>query len=60
MDGFVHELNDDGSAWRTITRQEPSRFFHRMLPIAKNKLVMIGGANMQIGKFTGLDVLELE
>ena len=60
MDGFVHELASDGESWRTIARQEPSRFFHRMLPIANKKLVLLGGANMQIGKFTDLEVLELQ
>ena len=59
MDGFVHKLSKQGDQWRTIAKQEPSRFFHRMLPVSKNKMILLGGANMQIGKFTELEELTI-
>ncbi|WP_404305875.1 Kelch repeat-containing protein [Neorhodopirellula lusitana] len=59
MDGFVHQLNDDGKQWSTVAKSDPARFFHRMLPISDNELLMIGGANMQIGKFTNIDLIQL-
>ncbi len=57
MDGFVHRLGEDQSEWKTIAKVEPSRFFHRMLPRA-GKLLLIGGANMQVGKFTEIEAVE--
>ena len=59
MDGFVHRLSRDGNGWQTIAKQDPSRFFHRMVPIARGEMMLIGGANMQIGKFTDLEVLKV-
>ncbi len=58
MDGFVHRLGDGQSDWATIAKVEPSRFFHRMLPHA-GKLLLIGGANMEVGKFTAIEAVEL-
>ncbi len=52
MDGFVHQLADNDQSWNTISKIEPARFFHRMLPLGDDKLLIIGGANMEVGKFT--------
>jgi len=59
MDGFVHRLTADGKSWTTIAKTDPARFFHRMLPLGDDKLVMIGGANMQEGKFTAIDAIHV-
>ncbi|MCM2369008.1 Kelch repeat-containing protein [Aporhodopirellula aestuarii] len=59
MDGFVHRLSDNESEWQTIAQSDPARFFHRMLPRSENELLMIGGANMQIGKFTNIESVKL-
>jgi N-acetylneuraminic acid mutarotase len=59
LDGFVHRLDSADGSWTTIAKADRARFFHRMLPIAKNELLMIGGANMQIGKFTAIDAIRL-
>lgn len=57
-DGNVHRLNDDGRSWTTVARLEPSRFFHQMVPGADGGLLIVGGANMQQGKFT--EIMRLE
>ncbi len=59
MDGFVHELMPEDEGWRTVAQSRPARFFHRMLPISDQELLMIGGANMEIGKFTNVDLIRL-
>ncbi|MCA9138409.1 MAG: hypothetical protein KDB00_16675 [Planctomycetales bacterium] len=58
MDGFVHQLSDAGTGWKTIGKIEPARFFHRLVPLGGD-LLIIGGANMQIGKFTEIDLVRV-
>lgn len=59
MDGYVHALEGASDQWRTVAKSEPARFFHRMLPTKDSTLLMIGGANMKIGKFTQIDAISL-
>ena len=59
MDGFVHRLNSSGDSWETIAKIDPARFFHRMLPLNETTLLLVGGANMGIGKFTRIDAISL-
>ncbi|MCO8124154.1 hypothetical protein NHH03_20590 [Stieleria sp. TO1_6] len=59
MDGFVHRLDPSGDRWTTIAAIDPPRFFHRMLPRGEKQLLLIGGANMEIGKFTAIDAIDL-
>ncbi|MEQ8785658.1 MAG: kelch repeat-containing protein [Pirellulaceae bacterium] len=58
--GNLQRLSDDGSKWQLVRELETARFFHRMLPIAEGKFVLVGGANMSIGKFGHLDVVEVK
>ena len=58
MDGNVHELAREASEWSTVAKTDPARFFHRMLPFGDG-LLMIGGANMEMGKFTEIDFIKL-
>lgn len=50
----------DGKTWKTLGKSEDSRFFHRLIPIGNNKLVAVGGANMESGKFLNLEILAIE
>ncbi|QEF99141.1 N-acetylneuraminate epimerase precursor [Stieleria maiorica] len=59
MDGLLHRLSGDGQRWETIAKGPLARFFHRMLPTGENTLLMVGGANMQIGKFTRIDQIQI-
>ncbi|WP_430453000.1 Kelch repeat-containing protein [Rhodopirellula europaea] len=59
LDGFVHRLAADEEAWETVAQVEPARFFHRMLPTSDDRLVMLGGANMQEGKFSSIDAIQI-
>ena len=59
LDGFVHALTDASNAWQTVAKSDPARFFHRMLPSSSEELLIVGGANMEIGKFTEIDAIRL-
>ncbi|MDV6030756.1 MAG: hypothetical protein F9B45_11795 [Phycisphaera sp. RhM] len=59
MDGLLHRLSNDGQRWETIAKSDRARFFHRMLPTGDGALLMVGGADMEIGKFTQIDRIEI-
>ncbi|WP_404307106.1 Kelch repeat-containing protein [Neorhodopirellula lusitana] len=59
MDGYIHSLKGSSGQWQSVAKSDPARFFHRMLPTQKSQLLMIGGANMEIGKFTHIDAVAL-
>ncbi len=56
--GNVYKLDQDANAWAKVTTLQPGRFFHRMVP-ASNSLLLIGGANMDIGRFRETDVVSI-
>lgn len=60
MDGYVHQLASDGADWMTIAKADSARFFHRMLPISDRELLLVGGANMETGKFSQIDAVRIQ
>ncbi len=60
ISGKLQRLSSDGAAWEVVGNLERSRFFHRMLPIADGKLLLVGGADMRVGKFDEVDVVEVD
>ncbi|MFN0197123.1 MAG: kelch repeat-containing protein [Planctomycetaceae bacterium] len=58
--GDLQRLSEDGSAWEIILQTPTARFFHRMLPVDDQRLLMVGGANMKTGKFDAVDMLNVE
>lgn len=58
--GSLQRLSADGSAWEVIAETPTARFFHRMLPVDAQHLVMVGGANMKIGKFEKVELLNVQ
>lgn len=57
--GDFQRLSRDGQSWEVLCKIEPSRFFHRMLPRDDDSLLLLGGANMSIGKFTEIEQLDV-
>ncbi len=57
-EGNVLRLDDDGKSWIAIGKSDDSRFFHRLIPLATNSLLAVGGANMDSGKFLDVEVLK--
>lgn len=58
--GALLRLSDDGAKWRKVRELDTARFFHRMLPLAEGKLLIVGGANMSIGKFDQLETVDVD
>lgn len=52
MDGSIQAWNSDRRDWDLLGYLQQGRFFHRILPIDDRSFAIIGGANMEIGKFT--------
>jgi N-acetylneuraminic acid mutarotase len=58
--GDLQRLSGDGSAWETIAKLPTDRFFHRMLPIDEDHLVIVGGASMKSGKYEEVEVIHVD
>lgn len=58
--GDLQRLKADGSEWESIAKLPTERFFHRMLPIDEDHLVIVGGASMKSGKFKEVEVIHVD
>ncbi|MEP3482126.1 MAG: hypothetical protein ABJZ55_22975 [Fuerstiella sp.] len=59
VQGDVQRLSDDGSQWEALGQSVSPRFFHRLLPLSDKQLIVVGGANMGIGKFEEVEVIDI-
>ena len=57
--GDVLRLNSAEEGWEKIHELETGRFFHRLLPVSNSKFMLVGGANMDVGKIFDVEVLSL-
>lgn len=60
LEGSLLKLSELGDAWEDAGQLKRARFFHRMLPLGESQLVFVAGANMGIGKFEEVEVLDVE
>ena len=60
IEGNLYRLSADAKTWEADRKLETARFFHRMLPVGEHQLLFVGGANMSIGKFDHLEVIDIE
>jgi N-acetylneuraminic acid mutarotase len=58
--GNLQKLNKQGNKWEVVQQTPTARFFHRMLPLDDASFLMVGGANMGIGKFEKLEVVKVK
>jgi N-acetylneuraminic acid mutarotase len=58
-EGLVLSWNDNSKSWINLGKTVDARFFHRLLPLKNGKLVSLGGANMDSGKFVELEVISV-
>ena len=58
--GEILSLNQSHDGWEKIHELETGRFFHRLLPMSQNKFMLVGGANMEIGKMHDVQVISLD
>ena len=55
--GDVLRLSEDCDAWERLGTMTPARFFHRLVP-HEGGLLVLGGANMEEGKFPQVDRID--
>lgn len=60
VQGNLQKLSEDGSKWEVVKDDLTPRFFHRILPLTEDKLVVVGGSNMSIGKFEEVEVIDVK
>ncbi|MGE0756626.1 MAG: hypothetical protein AB7F89_15185 [Pirellulaceae bacterium] len=60
MSGSIQRLSQEGGNWEYLGQVAHPRFFHRLLPWGKNRLVAVGGAHMSVGKIDPVEVIEVE
>lgn len=58
--GNLQRLSMDGKSWEIARELPTARFFHRMLPVDDAHFVMVGGANMETGKFDQVEIISVE
>ena len=56
--GSIQSLRAGADAWSYLGQLHHSRFFHRVLPMDYDRLVIVGGSGMEEGKITALEVLK--
>jgi hypothetical protein len=57
-EGSVQRLDAGAGKWTEVATLEHPRFFHRMLPTADGRLVVVGGASMTSGKIVETETLD--
>lgn len=58
--GDLQQLAQDGKSWKIVEKTPTPRFFHRMLPVDNQHLIVVGGASMEIGKFDEVEILSVK
>jgi N-acetylneuraminic acid mutarotase len=59
IEGTLLKLSGDKNNWTEVGQLERARFFHRMLPAGAARLLLVGGANMGVGKFEEVEILDV-
>lgn len=60
MSGSIQRLAKDAASWEYVGQLAHPRFFHRVLPYQGDKLVIVGGSHMDIGKVEAVELLSLD
>jgi hypothetical protein len=58
--GLLVRLAPGGDAWEQVQQLARARFFHRMLPLSPRQLLLIGGADMSVGKYADVEVVDVK
>ena len=59
MSGAVQVLSNDATKWIPAGQVKEARFFHRQLTMADGRILLVGGASMQTGKTSTIELLRL-
>jgi N-acetylneuraminic acid mutarotase len=58
LKGRVLRLSDDGGAWEQVGQLDKGRFFHRLLPMGDDRLIVVGGSS-RAGRVTTVELLKV-
>lgn len=59
-EGDLERWDPSSKSWVAIGKTKEARFFNRLLPITSKQLLSIGGANMEVGKYTEVELIHIE
>ena len=59
VQGVLQRLSSAGRKWDVVSTDVTPRFFHRLLPLDDTHLIVVGGSNMNIGKFDEVEVIDV-
>jgi N-acetylneuraminic acid mutarotase len=59
VSGSIQGLSPNQSEWEYLGQLDHNRFFHRVLPLGSDSLLIVGGANMEEGKTNRVEVLRI-
>lgn len=59
-EGDVERWDAANKTWVAVGKTKDARFFNRLLPISSKQLLSIGGANMEVGKYTEVEVIDIK
>jgi outer membrane protein assembly factor BamB len=59
LSGAVYALHDGGSRWEEITKLAKPRFFHRLLPVTDETVLVVGGSDRK-GQIRDLELVSLK
>ena len=60
VQGTLQRLSNDASKWESIAPTPTGRFFHRLLPLDDQHLIVVGGSNMSVGKYEEVEILSTQ
>lgn len=60
MSGSIQRLTGEGKEWQYMGQLAHPRFFHRLLPVKAEGLLVVGGASMSVGKIREVELLKLK
>ena len=60
VQGTLQRLSEDGSKWEVIGKTPTGRFFHRLLPLDDQRLIVVGGSNMSVGKYEEVEIISTQ
>lgn len=59
LSGQVFAIRDNGARWEELTKLAKPRFFHRMLPVTPDSVVVVGGSDRK-GQIKELELVALK
>ncbi len=59
IDGALQQLKLGDSEWKACGKTQDARFFHELIALDSNRVLVLGGANMEHGKFQNIEVINV-